>query len=346
MDEKSDDALSSVDSEAMLTAGLANSESFAAGSESLTDDGVDSFKSFITSPAADTEALVDTLISDSTVTSKDEEAPSLDNQELTEAAKEVAETPTSSAETVTTTSDEVITTSDGQAASKDTTVSTSVDVDQTAEIATSTSKVEAETSVSESSTITLNGGQVLESETAVASDAEALKEDSVHIESKPDMLSKALEAMETETVNVSVADVEPASEPDHVQTEPVDVKDEEVPVLRVSEDPVINDSNTSMEWKSKDDTMCDLEEELKRMHEGDTPEPEAIIESSLSLHPAVTMARKEPTTSSVNGPTNVFPKVTKIVQIEEDKPIMKDSDLEEMLAADVILKDAGLIQRK
>lgn len=121
--------------------------------------------------------------------------------------------------------------------------------------------------------------------------------------------------------------------------EATDVEDTEVtsedlkPMdLDKSEAPVA-DSNNS---------VYQLEEELKRLH-GDTSEETKTENFEGELSVASILEEKSDSVPNNSVENNIQ---KPLIKMEKEKPIMKDSDLEEMLAADDVAKDPVLIKGK
>lgn len=87
-----------------------------------------------------------------------------------------------------------------------------------------------------------------------------------------------------------------------------------------------------------------LEEELKRLHGGDTSE-EAKTDTFISnLSVTSILEDKIDSTLKKDNLENTSNALMHVRKLEEDKPIMKDSDLEEMLSADDVIRDPILIK--
>lgn len=144
----------------------------------------------------------------------------------------------------------------------------------------------------------------------------------------------------TSTENIEETNTNNAMKlPDSVEMaaeEPVDRPEE-----KTEQDPVPEiDANNA---------VYQLEEELKRLH-GDTSEETKMDTLLGDISVASILEDKEESTINIKDNVDCnSPKSNAVMDIktlEDDKPITKDSDLEEMLSADVIMKDPVFIKGK
>lgn len=113
-------------------------------------------------------------------------------------------------------------------------------------------------------------------------------------------------------------------------TEPMEIDKPEEKSEQVQEDP--------------NNAVYELEEELKRLH-GDTSEETKPDSQVGDLSIAAILEDKVESTQKKDNLENVTQKPVLVAKkIEDEKPIMRDSDLEEMLSAEDVTRDPALIK--